>query len=71
MTGHAQPHLGGQAPDQASNSDRAGAGDRERTSHTEGTRPVKSRVTPAVTAFSPARPEDRRSDPHSQDMGDR
>jgi hypothetical protein len=37
---HAQLLLGGQAPDQASNSDRAGAGDHERTSPTKGMEPV-------------------------------
>ena len=36
--GHAQRELGGQAPNQASNSERAGAGDHERTSPNEGTK---------------------------------
>jgi hypothetical protein len=64
--GHAQLVLGGQAPDQASNSDRAGAGDYERTSQNEGTKPVRVWVTLAVTGTSPARSPDRKSDSHSQ-----
>jgi hypothetical protein len=40
VTGHAQRELGGQAPDQASNSDRAGAGDHGRTSPNIGTKPI-------------------------------
>ena len=47
--GHVQHHLGGQAPDQASNSDWAGAGNRERTSPVKGTKPVRPWVTLAVT----------------------
>ena len=38
--GHARCELGGQAPNQVSNSNRAGAGDHEGTSPPEGTRPV-------------------------------
>ena len=45
--GHAQRELGGQAPNQASNSDRAGAGDHERTSPAEGTKPVSVESRPS------------------------
>jgi hypothetical protein len=52
--GHVQHHLGGQAPDQASNSDWAGAGNRERTSPVKGTKPVRPWVTLAVTGHQPS-----------------
>ena len=46
-TRRAQP--GDHAPDQAHTSDRAGAGDNERTAPTKGTKPVRIWVTLAVT----------------------
>ena len=42
------------------------AGDYERTSQNEGTKPVRVWVTLAVTGTSPARSPDRKSDSHSQ-----
>src|SRR4051812_6572713 len=45
---------GGQAPDQASASNRAGAGDRERTGRSKAQRPVIPGVTPAVTNPQPS-----------------
>src|SRR5687768_15684898 len=48
-TRQARPTPGGQAPDQASSSNRAGAGDHERTSRTKAQKPVIPWVTPAVT----------------------
>ena len=47
-------NAGGQAPDQASCSNRAGAGNHERTSRTQGTKPVIPRVTLAVTNPQPS-----------------
>src|SRR3954453_11758782 len=44
---------GGQAPDQANVSGRAGAGSSERTSPVEGTKPVRRRVTPAAADRQP------------------
>src|SRR4051812_45795038 len=55
---------GGQAPDQASYSNRAGAGNHERTGRTKAPRPVIPGVTPAVTNHSPA-PSGCVGDPHS------
>ena len=67
MKGHAQQHLGGQAPDQASDSNR----DRGRRPTSgqvtaRALKPVKHGVTLAVTGTSPARSSDRKRDPHSQ-----
>jgi len=53
--GHATATLrGGQAPDQANSSNRAGAGDHERTSQNEGTQPVIRWVTLAATYPQPS-----------------
>jgi hypothetical protein len=64
--GHAQRELGGQAPDQASNSNRAGAGNLGRTSPNKGTWPISVRATPVVTGSSPAEPLGRTADTHNQ-----
>jgi hypothetical protein len=53
--GHAQRELSGQAPNQASNSERAGAGDHERTSRLKGTKPIRCWVTLVVTDMQPSR----------------
>ena len=45
---------GGQAPDQAKSSNRAGAGDHERTSPFKGTKPVRSWVTLIITDPQPS-----------------
>src|SRR5680860_754388 len=55
---------GGQAPDQASSSNRAGASNHERTSRTKAETPVFPRVTPAVTNHSPS-PSGCQGDPHN------
>lgn len=68
VTGHAE-RLGGQAPDQASNSDQAGAGDHGQTGPLQGTTPVRIWVMPAVTASSPARSPDCEADTHSSRCG--
>ncbi len=59
--GHVQCELGGQAPDQASFSNRAGAGDTERTGRTKGTGPIRCGVTPGVTDAQPSRITELRS----------
>jgi len=53
--GHTQRQLGGQAPNQASNSERAGAGNHERTSRFQGTGPIRCGVTLVVTDTQPSR----------------
>src|SRR5579875_569570 len=60
---------GGQAPDRAKRSNRAGAGDNERTRPTTGTKPICSWVTPKAT--SPATALGCKMDPHSQVTGTR
>ena len=45
---------GGQAPDQASSSNRAGAGNHERTCRSKARKPVIPGVTPAVTNPQPS-----------------
>jgi hypothetical protein len=54
----------GQAPDQASSSNRAGAGDHEWTSRSKARKPVTPGVTPAATNHSPP-PSGCERDPHS------
>src|SRR3954451_10313220 len=49
----APPTPGGQAPDQASSSNRAGAGNHERTSRSKAQKPVTPGVTPAATNPQP------------------
>src|ERR1700728_1512215 len=55
VMGHAQRELSGQAPNQASNSERAGAGDHERTSRLKGTKPIRCCVTLVITDMQPSR----------------
>ncbi len=56
--GHAERLLDGQAPNQATDSGRAGADNYERTSRIKGTRPIPKWVTPASSGYSPAEPPD-------------
>src|SRR4051812_46581334 len=51
--GHTRRLPGGQAPDQASRSGQAGAGEPRRTSPVKGTKPVRRRVTPETTNRQP------------------
>src|SRR6185312_6297214 len=61
---------GGQAPDQANVSGRAGAGSSGRTSRLKGTKPVRTRVTPTATGRQPITDEPTRPASQSEQVAD-